>query len=360
MSRAREQIGPTGAPGERHVVILGGACAGLTAAIYAARANLAPLVIEGAEAGGQLMLTTLVENFPGFPEGVMGPDLMQAMRAQAQRVGAEFISEDAVEVDLSRRPFLVRTQSGQEVRARALIVATGARPRMLGLPSEERFLGRGVSTCATCDGFFFRKQDVMVVGGGDSAMEEALYLANLARSVTVVHRRDRLRASKIMQDRAFKHPKIDFIWNAEVADILGDDRVTAVRLRNRVTGEVSERRTDGVFIAIGHIPNTQIFKGQLAMDEQGYLLRTHGMMSSVEGVFVAGDVHDHTYRQAVTAAAFGCMAAIEAERWLQGEDAPGGTEAPGAEEYRRASAAVEEAAAGPTRGGGKGEDLPRP
>ncbi|MDR7539094.1 MAG: thioredoxin-disulfide reductase [Armatimonadota bacterium] len=327
MSRAREQLGPAEASGERHLVILGGACAGLTAAIYAARANLAPLVIEGAEAGGQLMLTTLVENFPGFPEGIMGPDLMQAMRAQAHRVGAEFISEDAVEVDLSRRPFRIRTQSGQEVRARALIVATGARPKMLGLPAEERFLGRGVSTCATCDGFFFRKQDVMVVGGGDSAMEEALYLANLARSVTVVHRRDQLRASKIMQDRAFHHPKIAFIWNTEVADILGNDRVTAVRLRNRITGELSERRTDGVFIAIGHRPNTEIFKGQLAMDEQGYLLRTRGMMSSVEGVFVAGEVHDHTYRQALTAAAFGCMAAIEAERWLRGEETRGRAEA---------------------------------
>jgi len=366
MRRVHEQTDPPAAPEARHVVILGGACAGLTAAIYAARANLAPLVIEGAEAGGQLMLTTLVENFPGFPEGIMGPDLMQAMRAQAQRAGAEFISEDAVEVDLSRRPFRVRTQSGQEVHARALIVATGARPKMLGLPSEERFLGRGVSTCATCDGFFFRKQDVMVVGGGDSAMEEALYLANLARSVTVVHRRDRLRASKIMQERVFKHPKIDLIWNAEVIDILGDDRVTAVRLRNRVTGEISERRTDGVFIAIGHTPNTRIFKGQLAMDEQGYLLRTHGMMSSVEGVFVAGDVHDHTYRQAVTAAAFGCMAAIEAERWLQLEGESGRAEVPGigevsgAEAHHRTPDAVEKAAAGPGRGEAKGEDPPRP
>ncbi len=338
MRPAHDETDLGGAPELRHVVILGGACAGLTAAIYAARANLAPLVIEGAEAGGQLMLTTLVENFPGFPEGIMGPDLIQAMQVQAQRVGAEFIGEDAVEVDLSRRPFRVRTHSGREVRARALIVATGARPRMLGLPSEERFLGRGVSTCATCDGFFFRKQDVMVVGGGDSAMEEALYLANLARSVTVVHRRDRLRASKIMQDRAFRHPKIAFIWNSEVAEILGDERVTAVRLRNRVTGEVSEHRTDGVFIAIGHTPNTQIFRGQLAMDEQGYLLRTRGMMSSVEGVFVAGDVHDHTYRQAVTAAAFGCMAAIEAERWLQGEETPGRPEISGRAEVPGAGA----------------------
>ena len=321
MSHNHEPTDTLGPAGVRHVVILGGACAGLTAAIYAARANLQPLVIEGAEAGGQLMLTTLVENFPGFPEGIMGPDLMQAMRTQAERVGAAFITEDAVEVDFSHRPFRIRTQSGEEVRARAVIVATGARARMLGLPSEERFLGRGVSTCATCDGFFFRKQDVVVVGGGDSALEEALYLANLARSVTVVHRRDQLRASKIMQERAFTHPKIDFIWNTEVADIVGDGKVTAVRLRDRVTGEVTERRTDGVFIAIGHKPNTEIFKGQVETDAQGYLLPTHGMMSSVEGVFVAGDVHDHTYRQAITAAAFGCMAAMEAERWLQGEAA---------------------------------------
>lgn len=305
----------------RQVVILGGACAGLTAAIYAARANLQPLVIEGAEAGGQLMLTTLVENFPGFPEGIMGPDLMQAMRAQAERVGATFLPEDAVAVDLSRRPFLIRTQNGQEVRARAVIVATGAKAKMLGLPSEERFLGRGVSTCATCDGFFFRKQDVIVVGGGDSAMEEALYLANLARSVAIVHRRDQLRASKIMQERAFHHPRIDFIWNAEVMDILGDGKVRAVRLRDRVTGETSERPTDGVFVAIGHTPNTAIFRGQLDMDAQGYLRQTRGTMSSVDGVFVAGDVHDHTYRQAITAAAFGSMAAIEAERWLQGDAA---------------------------------------
>jgi len=305
----------------RSVVILGGACAGLTAAIYAARANLHPLVVEGAEAGGQLMLTTLVENFPGFPEGIMGPDLMQAMRGQAERVGAEFITEDAVEVDFSRRPFWIRLQGGQEVWARAVIIATGAKARMLGLPAEGRFLGRGVSTCATCDGFFFRKQDVVVVGGGDSALEEALYLANLARSVTVVHRRDQLRASKIMQERAFSHPKIDFIWNSEVADIVGDGKVRAVRLRNNVSGEVTDHATDGVFIAIGHTPNTGLFTGQLATDAQGYLLQTRGMMSSVEGVFVAGDVHDHTYRQAITAAAFGSMAAIEAERWLQAEAA---------------------------------------
>ncbi len=301
----------------RNVVILGGAPAGLTAAIYAARANLQPLVIEGNQAGGQLMQTTVVENFPGFVEGVMGPDLIQAMRSQAERVGTEFIPEDAVAVDFSRRPFLVRTQSGQEIASRAVIVATGASAKVLGLPSEQHFLGRGVSTCATCDGFFFRGRDVLVVGGGDTAMEEALYLANLARSVTVVHRRERLRASKIMQDHASKDPRIQFILNQEVTEVLGNGKVDAVRLRDQLTGEVTVRPADGIFIAIGHRPNTDIFKGQLEMDELGYIVLKERTMSSVEGVFVAGDVHDRTYRQAITAAAFGAMAAIDAERWLQ-------------------------------------------
>ncbi|MBI3975488.1 MAG: thioredoxin-disulfide reductase [Armatimonadetes bacterium] len=305
----------------RNVVILGGGPAGLTAAIYAARANLRPLVIEGGEAGGQLMLTTLVENYSGFADAIMGPDLMTAMRTQAERVGAEFLTEDAVAADLSQRPFRITTQGGTEVRARAVIVATGASAKMLGLPSEQRFLGRGVSTCATCDGFFFRQQDVVVVGGGDSAMEEALYLANMAHSVTVVHRRDTLRASKIMQDRALKHPKIAFVWNTEVAEILGDGKVRAVRLRDMTTGEITERPIDGVFVAIGHRPNTDLFKGQLAMDAAGYMVATRGTMSNVEGVFLAGDVHDHTYRQAITAAGFGCMAAMDAERWLQGDEA---------------------------------------
>lgn len=301
----------------RDIVILGGGPTGLTAAIYAARANLKPLVIEGSQAGGQLMLTTMVENYPGFLEGIMGPQLMEAMRAQAERAGAEFFSEDAVAVDFSRRPFVIRTQSGQEVRARAVIVATGASAKMLGLPSEERMLGRGVSTCATCDGFFFRGRDIVVVGGGDAAIEEALYLANLARSVTVVHRRDQLRATKIMQERAFQHPRIRFIWNTEVAEILGADKVTGVRLRDRLTGAITELRTDGVFIAIGHAPNAEIFRGQLEMDPNGYLVVRSRRMSSVDGVFVAGDVHDHIYRQAVTAAGFGAMAAIDAERWLR-------------------------------------------
>ncbi len=301
----------------RDIVIIGGGPAGLTAAIYTARANLRPLVIEGSQAGGQLILTTTVENYPGFPEGVVGPELMQAMRAQAERAGAEFLAENVAAVDFSRRPLVIQTESGQEVAARAVIVATGASARMLGLASEERFLGRGVSTCATCDGFFFRGQEVAVVGGGDAALEEALYLANIARSVTVVHRRDRLRASKIMQARALRHPKIRFLWNTEVAEILGDGRVTGLRVRDVFTGEMTEHRVDGVFVAIGHTPTTSLFDGQLELDPAGYIVLKERRMSSVEGVFVAGDVHDQLYRQAVTAAGFGAMAAIDAERWLQ-------------------------------------------
>ncbi len=304
-------------PSVQYIVILGGGPTGLTAGIYAARANLKPLVLEGSRAGGQLMLTTMVENYPGFPEGILGPELMQAMRAQAERAGTKLLSEDAVGADFSHRPFVIRTQSGQEVTARAVIVATGASAKMLGLPSEARFLGRGVSTCATCDGFFFRGRDVMVIGGGDTALEETLYLANLARSVTVVHRRNELRASKVLQDRAFQHSKVQFIWNSEVTEILGNDQVTGVRLRNRLTGETTEYRTDGVFIAIGHKPSVDVFRGQLEMNADGYLIVHERRMSSVEGVFVAGDVHDHVYRQAVTAAGFGAMAAIEAARWLQ-------------------------------------------
>ncbi|HET8679659.1 MAG TPA: thioredoxin-disulfide reductase [bacterium] len=308
----------------RNIVILGGGPAGLTAAIYAARANLSPAVIEGAAAGGQLMLTTLVENYPGFEDAIMGPALMQAMRKQAERVGVEFITEDAVEVALGRRPFAVATESGRRLDARALIVATGASAKLLGVPGEERLMGRGVSTCATCDGFFFRKKDVVVVGGGDSALEEALYLGNLAKSVTVVHRRDALRASKIMQNRAFAHPAINFVWDSVVHDILGDGMVHGVRLRNLRTDELAERKTDGVFVAIGHLPNTALFAGQLDLDELGYIKVRDGSKTSVEGVFAAGDVHDHTYRQAVTAAGYGCMAAIEAERWLQRQPLPDG------------------------------------
>ncbi len=303
----------------RHVVILGGGPAGLTAAVYAARANLAPLVVEGAEAGGQLMLTTMVENYPGFEEGIMGPSLMQTMRKQAERVGAEFISEDATAVNFSRRPFVITTQSGQRLETRAVIVATGASAKMLGLPGEQRLMGRGVSTCATCDGFFFRNRDVIVAGGGDTAMEEALYLGNLARSVAVVHRRDALRASRIMQDRAFAHPKISFIWNTVIEDILGNGVVTGVRLLDVKANQRVERPVDGVFVAIGHQPNTAIFAGQLERDEVGYITLREQSFTSVEGVFAAGDVHDHTYRQAVTAAGFGCIAAMDAERWLQGQ-----------------------------------------
>ena len=304
----------------QNVVILGGGPAGLTAAVYAARANLAPLVIEGAEAGGQLMLTTLVENYPGFEEGIMGPALMQTMRRQAERVGATFISEDAAAADLEHWPFVITTTSHERFEARTVIVATGASSKMLGLPGEQRLLGRGVSTCATCDGFFFRNRDVIVAGGGDSAMEEALYLGNLAKSVTVIHRRDSLRASKIMQQRAFAHPKINFIWDTVIEDILGNGMVSGVRLQNVRTADRWEQPTDGVFVAIGHTPNTAIFRGQLDLNDQGYIVVRDRSRTNIDGVFAAGDVHDHTYRQAVTAAGFGCIAAIEAERWLQGQE----------------------------------------
>jgi thioredoxin reductase (NADPH) len=302
----------------RNVIILGGGPAGLTAAVYAARANLAPLVIEGSSAGGQLMLTTEVENYPGFESGIMGPLLMLTMRKQAERVGAEFLTEDVVEVHFRNRPFGVTTQSGHRVEGRSVIVATGASPKMLGLPGEQRLMGRGVSTCATCDGFFFRNRDVVVAGGGDSAMEEALYLGNLAKSVTVIHRRDALRASKIMQQRAFDHPRISFVWNTVIEDILGNGVVTGVRLLNTQTHERMDRAVDGVFVAIGHTPNTAVFMGQLELTDLGYVRVRERSQTNIEGVFAAGDVHDYTYRQAVTAAGYGCMAAIDAERWLQG------------------------------------------
>jgi thioredoxin reductase (NADPH) len=304
---------------ERQVIIIGSGPAGLTAALYAARANLKPLVIEGIEAGGQLMLTTMVENWPGYRDGIMGPDLMQELRAQAERFGAEIIQGDVSSVDLSERPFVVNVDKTRYL-AHALIVATGASAKWLDLGVDKKLSGRGVSTCATCDGFFFKGLPVAVIGGGDTAMEEAIYLAKLATKVTVIHRRDTLRASKVMQDKAMSMPNISFIWNSEVVDIKDIDqgKVTSLMLRDTRSGVISELEVDGVFIGIGHIPNTALFKGQLAMHDNGYLKTRDGSRTSVPGVFAAGDVQDHVYRQAVTAAGSGCMAAIDAERFLSG------------------------------------------
>jgi thioredoxin reductase (NADPH) len=303
---------------ERNVVIIGSGPAGYTAALYAARANLKPLVLKGIESGGQLMLTTEVENYPGFPEGILGPELMEVMEKQAARFEAEMLHQAATKVNLSQRPF--RVWSGdEEFRARAVIVATGASARMLGVPGENSLLGHGVSTCATCDGFFFRGQELVVVGGGDSAMEEALFLTRFATKVTVVHRRDELRASKIMQDRAFANEKIDFVWDSEVQEVLGNGQVTGVRIRNRKTDDTSDLEAGGMFVAIGHDPNTQVFKGQLEMTEGYITVREPTTKTSVEGVFAAGDVVDFVYRQAVTAAGMGCKAAMDAERYLEAE-----------------------------------------
>ena len=304
---------------ERQVVIIGSGPAGLTAALYAARANLKPLVIEGIEAGGQLMLTTMVENWPGYRDGIMGPDLMTELRAQAERFGAEIIQGDVTSVDLSKRPFTINVEGTRYV-AQALIVATGASAKWLDLGVDKKLSGRGVSTCATCDGFFFKGLPVAVIGGGDTAMEEAIYLSKLATRVTVIHRRDSLRASKVMQDKAMSMPNIDFLWNKEVVDIndLEQGKVTSLVLRDTQTGERSELAVDGVFIGIGHVPNTALFKGQLETHDNGYLKTHDGSRTSVSGVFAAGDVQDHVYRQAVTAAGSGCMAAIDAERFLSG------------------------------------------
>ena len=299
------------------VIIIGSGPAGLTAALYTARAALHPLMIEGRAAGGQLMLTTDVENYPGFPDGVLGPALMADMRKQAERFGATFVSQDVDEVDLmSGPPFTVRV-GGDTYRSRSIIISTGAKARWLDLPNEQRLIGKGVSSCATCDGFFFRDLKLVVVGGGDSAMEEATFLTKFADSVTIVHRRDKLRASQVMQDRAFDNDKIDVVWNAVVTDVRGDDKVTAVELTDTVTGERRDLPTDGLFVAIGHDPETRLFTGQLELDDQGYILVDEpSTRTSVRGVFAAGDVVDHTYRQAVTAAGMGCKAAIDAEHWL--------------------------------------------
>jgi thioredoxin reductase (NADPH) len=299
------------------VIIIGSGPSGYTAAIYAARANLSVLMLQGYQVGGQLMLTSDVENYPGFEEGILGPSMMEKFEAQARRFGTELIPEDVISVDFSKRPFKVTTDSG-EYQARAIIISTGASAKWLGLPSEQRLQGRGVSACATCDGFFFKKKDVAVIGGGDTAMEEATFLTRYANHVTVIHRRDTLRASKIMQDRAFKNPKISFIWDTEITEVLGEDEVSGLRLRNVKTDEESILPIQGFFLAIGHKPNTDLFKDVLDMDTVGYIVPVEYTMTNIPGVFAAGDVTDHRYRQAVTAAGDGCRAAIDAERWLEG------------------------------------------
>jgi thioredoxin reductase (NADPH) len=305
----------------REVIVIGSGPAGYTAALYAARARLSPLVFEGSvTAGGALMNTTDVENFPGFPDGILGPDLMDSLRKQAERFGAELIADDIIDVDLAATPKVVKT-ADEVYQARAVIIATGSSYRELGVPNEKRLAGHGVSWCATCDGFFFREQDIAVVGGGDSAMEEATFLTRFARSVTIVHRRDSLRASKIMQDRATSDPKIAFAWDSEVAEMQGEDRLTGLKLRNLQSGAESVLPVTGVFVAIGHDPRSELFKGQLESDDDGYLLvEQPSTRTAIPGVFAAGDVVDRHYRQAVTAAGTGCAAALDAERWLADQD----------------------------------------
>jgi thioredoxin reductase (NADPH) len=307
---------------DRRVAIIGSGPAGLTAALYTARANLKPLLIEGLEAGGQLMLTTMVENWPGFRDGIMGPDLMVEMRAQAERFGTDVLAGNVMSVDLRNRPFTIALSDGNPITSDALIIATGASARWLEIGADRKLSGHGVSTCATCDGYFFRGRPIAVVGGGDSAMEEAIYLTRFASKVTVIHRREALRASKIMQDKAFANPKIEFVWDSEIADITDVEKgeVTGIVVRNVKTGQLRSLPLDGVFIAIGHTPNTSLFRGQLVLDANGYIVTHDGTHTSVPGVFAAGDVQDHIYRQAVTAAGSGCMAAIDAERYL--DDVP--------------------------------------
>jgi len=304
-------------PATRNVIIIGSGPAGLTAALYSARANLQPLIIEGIEAGGQLMLTTMVENFPGFRDGIMGPDLMHEMRVQSEKFGGEIISGNVTSVDLCSQPIVVKTTEA-EYAARTLIIATGASARLLGLPSERTLMGHGVSTCATCDGYFFRGQAIAVIGGGDSAMEEAVFLTRFASKVTVVHRRDTLRASKIMQDKARSNPKIEWLLDHEVDDILddGNGEVQTMIVRSNKSGERKEVPVNGVFVAIGHTPNTSLFRGQIELDMNGYIITHDGAKTSVPGVFACGDVQDHIYRQAITAAGSGCMAAIDAEHYI--------------------------------------------
>jgi thioredoxin reductase (NADPH) len=303
---------------ERDVIVIGSGPAGLTAAVYAARANLKPLIIEGVEAGGQLMLTTEVENFPGFIDGIMGPELMERMRKQASRFGAEYLTDNVTSVDLTAKPFEVNT-SGENFTAKTIIISTGASAKMLEVPGERELLGHGVSTCATCDGFFFKDQELLIVGGGDSALEEANFLTRFASKVSVVHRRNSLRASKIMQDRAFNNPKIDFIWDSVITDIYGDGKVAGARIKNLKTNETREVPAGGVFVAIGHTPNTTLFEDSLELAGGYIVTRGEDTQTSVPGVFAAGDVVDFRYRQAITAAGMGCMAAIDAERYLEAQ-----------------------------------------
>ena len=299
-----------------NVVIIGSGPAGLTAAIYAARAELKPVVISGMQPGGQITLTTMVENFPGFPDGIMGPELMDNMRKQAERFGTRFIDEEVIEVDFKSKPFTIKTDS-QEIKTKTVIIASGAVAKWLGVPGEKEFMGKGVSGCATCDGFFFRGKEVVVVGGGDTALEDALYLTKFANTVTIIHRRDQFRASKIMQQKVFSNQKIKVIWDSVVAEIKGDSKVTGVKIKNVKTGEEKELKTDGVFVAIGHSPATEIFKGQIEIDDQGFIVKKENTETSVKGVFVAGDVADRRYKQAIVAAGEGAKAAIDVEKYLQ-------------------------------------------